>query len=67
MSGVTYSCKVKELLEDLEKEDELFTSPRLVDKLRTLNPEEEITISAESFGMAVVDIYRDEDWSQLNS
>lgn len=61
MSSVIYSCKVKELLKDLEEEDELFTSPRIIDKLRTLDPEEEISVSTESYGRAVVGIYRDED------
>lgn len=61
MSGVSYSCKVKSLLEELEEEDYLFTSPRIIDKLRTLDPEEEIHVLTESYGRAVVGICRDED------
>ena len=62
MSGVLYSCKVKELLRDLNEENELFTSPRIIDMLRTLDPEEEVYVSTESYGSAVVDIYKDEDF-----
>lgn len=62
MSGVLYSCKVKELLRDLNEEDKLFTSPRIIDMLRTLDPEEEVYVSTESYGSAVVGIYKDEDF-----
>lgn len=60
MSGVYYKCKVKELLEDLEK-DELFTSPHIINRLRALDPEKEIGVSAETCETAVVDIYEDID------
>ena len=64
MSGVYYTCKVRELIEELEKE-ELFTSPRIIDKLRTLDPEREIGVSTESYGHNVVGICSDEDFEEL--
>lgn len=65
MSGVYYTCKVRELIEELEKEEDLFTSPRIIDKLRTLDPEREIGVSTESYGSNVVGICSDEDFGEL--